>query len=85
MDIGLTPQQRTILRLAREKGLVGARRIQVVPPLWTIALATLLPLLLLLWIPWSFVLLLLIPPLGCWQRGRVEQRIAEWALDLREI
>jgi hypothetical protein len=83
MDIGLTPQQRTILRCARAKGLSGADRSQVVPPLWAIALATLL--LLLLWLPWSYVSLLLIPALGRWQRSRVKQRIAEWALDLREV
>lgn len=84
MDIGLSPQQRIILRRARRQRLRGAERWQLMPPLWAIAGASLVPLLLVLH-PGRYLPLLLIPPLGLWQRSRVERRIAEWALDLREI
>jgi hypothetical protein len=84
MDIGLTPQQRIILRCARRKGLPGAERAQLLPPLWAIAIASLVPLFLILH-PARFAALLVMPLLGLWQRSRVEHRIAEWALDLREI
>lgn len=84
MDVGLTPQQRIILRRARRNGLKGASRAQVMLPLWSIALASLAPILLLVH-PIRYAPLLLLPPLGLLQRRRVERRIAEWALDLREI
>jgi hypothetical protein len=84
MDIGLTPQQQTILRRARRKRLLGAERWQVIPPLWVMAGTSLAPLLLILH-PSRYLPLVVVPPLGLWQRSRVEQRIAAWALDLREI
>lgn len=84
MDIGLTPQQRIILRCARARGLSGARRWQILPTLWAIAVCSLVPLLLILH-PGRYLSVLLIPSLGLWQRSRVAQRIADWALDLREI
>ncbi len=46
MDLGLTPQQRIILRRARAEGLQGAEGWQVLPPLWSIAGISLAPLLL---------------------------------------
>lgn len=84
MDLGLTVQQKRILRLARESGLKGASRPQLVPPLWLIAVVTLVPLLL-VWHPARYLFLLLIPPLGFWQRRRMELRFQDWALDLREL
>lgn len=45
---------------------------------------SLAPLLLILH-PSRYVPLVVVPPLGLWQRSRVEQHIAAWALDLREI
>ena len=83
MDYGLSAQQALILRRARSRGLRGARRPQLLPPLWVIALASLLPLLL-IWHPGRYLGLLLIPPLGFWHRQRVEQRLKRWALDLRQ-
>lgn len=82
-DLGLTPRQRHILRRARAKRLRGAERWQVIPPLWVIAGTTLAPLLLILH-PGRYVFLMTIPPLGLWQRSRVEQRFVQWALDLRQ-
>ena len=84
MDYGLSDQQRRIVRRARRKRLRGASQWLIRPPLWTIVALTLLPLLL-LHHPVRFLLLALIPPLGLWQRARIEQRITEWALDLREV
>lgn len=63
MDFGLSLQQRLILRRARAKGLSRARRWQIIPPLWSIALVSLVPLLL-VWHPSRYLSLLLIPPLG---------------------
>jgi hypothetical protein len=48
-----------------------------------IALASLMPLLL-IWHPGRYLGLLLIPPLGFWHRQRVERRLQDWALDLRQ-
>lgn len=84
MDFGLSLQQRLILRQARAMGLSGARRWQIIPPLWSIALVSLVPLLL-VWHPSRYLLLLLIPPLGFWYRRRLERRFQEWALDLRQL
>jgi hypothetical protein len=84
MDIGLTLQQRIILRCARRKGLRGAERAQRLPPLGAIAFASLAPLFLILH-PARLAALLVMSLLGLWQRSHVEHRIAEWALDLREI
>lgn len=83
MDFGLSVQQRLILRRARALGLPGSRRWQILPPLWLIALVSLLPLLW-VWHPGPYLWLLLIPPLGLWYRRRVELRFQEWILDLRE-
>ena len=79
MDFGLTPQQRLILRRARARGLKGVERSQVLPPLWAVALLTLV-----LLYP-SRGLALFIPLLTYWHRQRTEMRIEEWALDLREL
>ena len=84
MDYGLSAQQKFILRRARAKGLSGARRWQIVPPLWLIALFSLAPLLL-IWHPVRYLGLLLIPPLGFWYRRRMELRFQDWILDLREL
>lgn len=84
MDVGLTPHQDLILRRARARRLRGASRWQIIPPLWTIVVATLVPLLVVLH-PVRYLFLPLIPLLGYWQRHRVATRISEWALDLREI
>jgi len=84
MDIGLNSQQRLILRRARVRQFQGSGSWQIRPPLWLIALLTLLPLLL-LGHPARFLSLPLIPCLGIWQRRRVAQRIGEWALELREL
>jgi len=84
MDLGLSPHQQLILRLARARDLRGARHRQIRPPLWSIACATLLPLLL-LGHPLRWLSLPLIPALGLWQRNRVERRFEDWTLDLREI
>lgn len=84
MDFGLSPQQQLVLRLARSRDLRGARRHQILPPLWLIACATLLPLLL-LGHPLRWLSLPLVPALGLLQRHRVERRIEDWTLDLRQI
>ncbi|MFM7086941.1 MAG: hypothetical protein ACKOXO_08135 [Cyanobium sp.] len=83
MEIGLSDQQRCIVRRARRKGLLRAWHWVVRPPLWWIVLATLLPLL--LNHHGRYLSPLLIPPLGFWQRQRVESRIAHWALQLRQL
>lgn len=84
MDFGLSAHQKLILRRARAIGLSGARRSQVVLPLWLIALVSLAPLLL-VWHPSRYLWLLVIPPLGFWHRRRMELRFEDWALDLREL
>lgn len=83
MDIGLTRRQRNIVRRARAAGLRGAGRWQLRPPLWFLALITLAPLLLIPH-PTRHISLVLIPAIGLWQRSRVERRIADWVLDLRQ-
>jgi hypothetical protein len=84
MDIGLTSQQRLVVRRARAKHLRGSRAWLIVPPLWLIALGALLAFLI-IWHPGRYLALLLIPPVGLWQRRRISGRIAEWALDLRQL
>jgi len=80
MDIGLTPQESIIVRLARRKGLCSENRGIWVLPWW---LGGLLALGLMIH---SFGLsLLLVPLLFAWHRQRTRQRIAEWALDLRQL
>ena len=79
MDVGLTPQQRLILRRARSVRLRGSERHQIRPPLWSLALLALLLM------PFSHGLsLLVIPALGYWLRRSTAERISAWALDLRE-
>lgn len=83
MEIGLSDQQRRIVRRARCKGLLRGWQWVVRLPLWLIVLATLLPLL--LDHHGRYLFPLLVPPLGFWQRQRVESRIAAWALKLRQL
>lgn len=80
MDVGLTPQQRTIVRRARRQHLPGSERWQILPPLWSVALLALALL------PISHgISLVVIPALGFWIRRRISERIEEWRLDLREL
>ena len=79
MDLGLSPQERTIVRLARSKRLCPQSRAIWVVPLWLVAVLALLPM-----VPSYGLSLLLVPLLFAWQRRRTRQRIAAWALDLRE-
>ena len=79
MDIGLTSQERMIVRLARLKRLCPESRALWVVPWWFVALLALTLM------THSFGLSLLLVPLGfAWQRRRTRERIAEWALDLRQ-
>jgi len=79
MDLGLTPQERIIVRLARRKRLCPQNRALWVAPLWLVAVLALL-----LMVHSYGLSLLLVPLLFAWQRRRTRQQIAEWALDLRE-
>ena len=79
MEIGLTPQERSTVRLARRKHLCPQGRPIWVMPWWAVALLALVLLL-----P-SHGLSLLLVPLCAWQRHHTRQRIAAWALDLRQL
>lgn len=79
MDFGLTPQQRTVARFARRKGLCSPRRWIVVLPWWCCAV-----LVLVLAIP-SYSLSLLLLPLTVWQRRRAIAQLEDWALTLRRL
>lgn len=79
MNIGLAPQQRTVVHLARCKGLCTPRRWIVVIPWWFCAV-----LVLLLTIP-SYGLSLLLLPLTFWQRQRAKAELEDWALTLRRL
>ena len=83
LDFGLTSQQRMIVQHARSRGLAGAQHGQIIPPMWCIALLTLLPLLMVT-LPGRTLALLVVPLLGLWQRRRTEARIADWANVLLE-
>jgi len=80
MDIGLTPQERMIVRLARRKHLCPQTRRLWVAPWWLVAVLALS-----LMIHTYGVSLILVPLLFAWQRQRIRRRIANWALDLREL
>ena len=79
MELGLTPQECTIVRLARRKQLCSENR-----PIWVLSWWLVALLALVLLIP-SHGLSLLLVPLCAWQRQRTRQRIAAWALDLRQL
>ena len=79
MDIGLTPQELIIVRRARRMHLCSGNRATWVLPWWLVGLLALV-----LLIP-SHGLSLLLVPLCAWQRQRTGQRIAAWALDLRQL
>ncbi len=80
MDFGLTPQQRTIVRLARTKHLCPEHRAIWVAPLWLVAVLALLPMIHSLGLS-----LLVVPLLFAWQRRRTRQQISQWGLDLRQL
>ena len=80
MDIGLTPQERMVVRLARRKRLCPESRALWVVPWWFVGLLALALM------THSYGLSLLLVPLGfAWHRRRTRERIAEWALDLRQL
>jgi hypothetical protein len=80
MKFGLTPQERMIVRMARRKRLCPPSRRLWVTPWWLVAVLALS-----LMIHTYGVSLILVPLLFAWQRQRTRQRIAKWALDLREL
>ncbi len=80
MKFGLTPQERLIVRLARRKHLCPQTRRLWVVPWWLVAVLALS-----LMIHSYGVSLVVVPLLFAWQRRRTRRRIANWALDLRQL